>query len=72
MRLAEAGVDAIITDTPADRAAGARPRVTRDGSGHDEREHVGLVAEVEPVDLAEVVAVDLVRERLVAGDRRAR
>ena len=39
------------------------------GHGQDEVEDVGLVAELEALGLAEVVAVDLVRERAVAGDR---
>jgi hypothetical protein len=36
--------------------------------GHDEPDGVGHVAELEPVRLAQVVTVDLVRERRVVLD----
>ena len=38
------------------------------GVGDDEAEDLGVVAEDEALGVAEVVAVHLVRERLVAGD----
>jgi glycerophosphoryl diester phosphodiesterase len=56
----EAGVDAVITNAPdvALAAHRSRPQELRE----DEVEDVRLVAELEALGLAEVVAVDLVRE----------
>ena len=58
----------------ARRGAGGPRRLTPRtpvSAGHDQVEHVGLVAQLERLGLAQVVAVDLVRERSVALDGRS-
>ena len=77
------GVDGICTNVPDIARSGADARrlggaiwrestIAASDPAQSARQHggdVGLVAEVEAVGLAEVVAVDLVRERAVALDR---
>ena len=59
--LADAGVDAIITNVP-DVALAALAAL-----GNDDVERVGLVLDVELLGVAHVVAVDLIREGLAAA-----
>ena len=63
LRLRDAGVDAVITDVPD---------LARDGAqGVTMVRQSGPWLIVELLDLAQVVAVDLPRERRVAADRHA-
>src|SRR3981081_1393900 len=61
---------AIVTSVTSREAGDTEPR---SGSivWHDNQEPIGLVPELEPVGVAQVVTVHLVRERTVADDDEA-